>query len=1186
VTLWRRDVRLPSIARPDAIAVALLAVLVAGVFHDVTLGGRVLYERDAHHYLYPHLESLVQVVSEGSWPLWNPYFAFGEPMLANPQFQVFYPPTWLNVAARPWTWYTVMVLVHLTFSGAGTYALARRLGASRLAAWVGGAAWILSGPVLSLVNNHHHLTGAAWMPWVLLAADRAFGSPSTRGFVVFAATFGIQIVAGSPDTCAMTAVLCGLDFLRHRRRPLWSGANARTLAAAAGATALALGLSAAQWLPTMVVAARSTRPDLPDRLRTYWSMHPANVLQALVPISFHELPLSTSARAALFESREPFLMSLYLGVGTLALVAMAVVAGRPPARALALVALAAVLLAMGRHGAFYPALASVLPPLRMFRYPVKAMLPAALCWALLAAIGLDGWRRIEEMPRGRRRAVWAMAAFALAIGVAMALLAMGHVPGWLARSFTTDPSAPSLTVLLAPALRRTVPAMLLALAIVAAGLAIRVRPALGVAVMGLAAVADLALAHAGLNRTCPPEMMAARPPALAYVKWDGSRVYSYDEFIPSRGSEPPPHAPYTLAQPSPDERAIAALGLRMALYPSILGLWRVENSYDFDQLQLFPKPIGALPAFLRIVEGTPTHLRLLQMGAVSRVFALHAGGLEALTPITTLPTLFTEPCGVCRAGPAAACVHGRGRPHRGRRCRLGGPQRSRVRSVPGGDPARRQGGTAGPVRRTLARARAQARSPHVRDRRRRPWLPRDGRRLRCGVAGARRRNPHTRVAREHRLPRDRRPRRPPCRHLHVSARRGRRGTGGVRPERPGRTGHRTEVPGRAHGNRDAPHGCDTAGGCFGVTSAAAPVPDPRPAWRRPIALPRLPASADSRALAGLAAIVAALCWPVVAHGQVYWERDLHLYLYPHAEAFVRVLARGSLPLWNPYVALGEPLLANPQLQVFYPPTWLHVLMTPWTWFAAFVVVHLLFTAAGAYVLARRLQISSPGAFLAAAVWITSGPLLSAVNLYHHFAGAAWIPWVVAASDSALATRRAREVLACGAALALQITAGSADMCALAMFLAAANALRHVEWDALRGRGNPRLVLAGILSLVLGAGLSAAQWIPTLEMASRSSRSDQPERIRTYWSVHPAALAQAVIPVPLHELPLSNAVRTTLFESREPLLVSLYLGLAAAVLVLAAIVEARPARAIAALLVLIVVVALGRHTPAFALAGTR
>jgi hypothetical protein len=372
-------------------------------------------------------------------------------------------------------------------------------------------------------------------------------------------------------------------------------------------------------------------------------MHPANVLQTIIPVSFHDLPLSTDARTALFESREPFLMSLYLGVGTLVLVAMAVVAGRPPARALALVALGAVLLAMGRHAAFYPSLATIVPPVRMFRYPVKAMLAAALCWALLAAIGLDSWRGVAEMARGRRRAVWTIAGLAVAISVAVVLLTMGHVPRWVALFLTTDPAAPPMTVLLAPALGRTVPAALLALAVFAGGLTIRLWPALGVGVMGLAAVADLALAHAGLNRTCPPAMLEVRPPALAYVTADGSRVYSYDEFILSRGSESRPHPPYTLAQPSPDDRATAALGLRLALYPSILGQWGVENSYDFDQLQLFPKPLGALPAFLRLVEGTPTHLRLLRMGAVSRVFASHAGGLEGLTPIATLPSLFLEP---------------------------------------------------------------------------------------------------------------------------------------------------------------------------------------------------------------------------------------------------------------------------------------------------------------------------------------------------------------------------------------------------------------------------------------------------------------------------------------------------------------------------------------------------------------
>ena len=62
--------------------------------------------------------------------------------------------------------------------------------------------------------------------------------------------------------------------------------------------------------------------------------------------------------------------------------------------------------------------------------------------------------------------------------------------------------------------------------------------------------------------------------------------------------------------------------------------------------------------------------------------------------------------------------------------------------------------------------------------------------------------------------------------------------------------------------------------------------------RRPIAAFAGIAGGDAAALGALALIVVVLCWPVLAEGRVYWERDLHLYLYPHAEAFVRVLAQG------------------------------------------------------------------------------------------------------------------------------------------------------------------------------------------------------------------------------------------------------------------------------------------------------
>jgi hypothetical protein len=50
-----------------------------------------------------------------------------------------------------------------------------------------------------------------------------------------------------------------------------------------------------------------------------------------------------------------------------------------------------------------------------------------------------------------------------------------------------------------------------------------------------------------------------------------------------------------------------------------------------------------MTARLRQVESTPDHLRLLRLGAVSHVVALHGAGLEDLIPAGTFPSLFPEP---------------------------------------------------------------------------------------------------------------------------------------------------------------------------------------------------------------------------------------------------------------------------------------------------------------------------------------------------------------------------------------------------------------------------------------------------------------------------------------------------------------------------------------------------------------
>jgi hypothetical protein len=74
----------------------------------------------------------------------------------------------------------------------------------------------------------------------------------------------------------------------------------------------------------------------------------------------------------------------------------------------------------------------------------------------------------------------------------------------------------------------------------------------------------------------------------------------------------------------------------------------VEGSYDLDVPGLGSPYVAALGELLRAVEGTPAHLRLLRLGAVSHVVALHDAGFERLERVALVASLFPEPIRVFR----------------------------------------------------------------------------------------------------------------------------------------------------------------------------------------------------------------------------------------------------------------------------------------------------------------------------------------------------------------------------------------------------------------------------------------------------------------------------------------------------------------------------------------------------------
>lgn len=301
----------------------------------------------------------------------------------------------------------------------------------------------------------------------------------------------------------------------------------------------------------------------------------------------------------------------------------------------------------------------------------------------------------------------------------------------------------------------------------------------------------------------------------------------------------------------------------------------------------------------------------------------------------------------------------------------------------------------------------------------------------------------------------------------------------------------------------------------------------------------------------------------LSRGEVFRYRD-HLHYFEPLRLFTATqLARGELPLWNPYNASGEPWLANPQTCVFYPPAWLFLVLPFAAAYMLFLFVHFAILGCGAYLLMRRLA-SPAGALVGAVALMCSGPTLSFVDVSDNFTSFAWLPLVVWSALS-IADRRVPRSVA-SLVLALSFLAGQP-------FFALLGAMLFVATRAMRGKGWPGdVIVAGVGAFAL----SAVQLLPFAAMIAGTDRAGAfAERRILRESIPPADWLR------LATFPRMNAsgVDTTLGQSFIPMP---YLGLLVVALAVIAIVRwrERPRLVLAssALIALALIAAAGGNLP--------
>ncbi|MCS6836686.1 MAG: YfhO family protein [Anaerolineae bacterium] len=247
------------------------------------------------------------------------------------------------------------------------------------------------------------------------------------------------------------------------------------------------------------------------------------------------------------------------------------------------------------------------------------------------------------------------------------------------------------------------------------------------------------------------------------------------------------------------------------------------------------------------------------------------------------------------------------------------------------------------------------------------------------------------------------------------------------------------------------------------------------------------------ALAGLAFVVV-LCAQLIFTDRIFGRGDTLNYFYPLWQARDEALAEGRLPLWTPYLFMGAPLLANPQLGTFYPPNWLTLGLDPPNAVRWSAVFHLVWGGLGAaWLYGRWFGSARWGALAAALLWMGGGYAIGRMESINQLQGLAWLPWLIGLWHEALNTTGAVRLaygLLLSAALAWQVFSGHTQTTFIGGaglgLLALAHALAQLE-----GESRARLAFYGLLILVLAALLAlllaTPQLLPTLELSGLSAR---------------------------------------------------------------------------------------------------
>ncbi|HLX88924.1 MAG TPA: YfhO family protein [Acidimicrobiales bacterium] len=255
------------------------------MFGDRVLTGRALAVGDGILYDLPVHAVMTRAIRAGQFPGWNPFEFGGQPLMANSQVGVFYPPNWLFLIMGLVSATDIVTLSSFAIAGVGTFLLARRWSGDIVGALVAGIAFSLSGFMVGQVVHPNLVASIAWLPWALLGFDLTCSRFTIPRVALGSGAVALSLLAGHAQMYMLIIVVLlasgALIALFGRRED-----PARTLGITALIVVLGVALSAVQLVPILAIHGQSSRTVLNYASATSYSYPWSHLSLLMFPYLF------------------------------------------------------------------------------------------------------------------------------------------------------------------------------------------------------------------------------------------------------------------------------------------------------------------------------------------------------------------------------------------------------------------------------------------------------------------------------------------------------------------------------------------------------------------------------------------------------------------------------------------------------------------------------------------------------------------------------------------------------------------------------------------------------------------------------------------------------------------------------------------------------------------------------------